>query len=232
MMKKLLERKHLILLAVLVMATLVEPMLADRSERSRIFSAVVAALVNLGVLLVIFDQRWERSLALFLLAVVWLSNIVHEILPGRAQMAAVVYHCFALVFLGFVVAVILKRIFNQQAIRTDAVIGALCGYVLAAFAWGNAYALMYLLSPGSFRVADAIAGRLGEWYLQRFYFGYFSITTLTSLGYGDITPIGTLVLWLSWIEVLFGQFYIAVVVAQLVGLRLAQSFKRDHPDSE
>jgi hypothetical protein len=57
MMKKLLERKHLMLLAVLLMVALVEPMLADRSEHSRIFSAVVAALVNLGVLLVIFDQR-------------------------------------------------------------------------------------------------------------------------------------------------------------------------------
>jgi voltage-gated potassium channel len=225
-MKKLLERKHLILLAVLVVAALVEPMLADRSERSRIFSAVVAALVNLGVLLVIFDQRWERRLAFFLLGILWLSNITHEGFPGWAQVAAIVYHCFALVFLGFAVAVILRRIFHQEAIRTDAVIGALCGYVLAAFAWGNAFALIYLLSPGSFRVADAIAGRLGEWHLQRFYFGYFSVTTLTSLGYGDITPVEPLVLWLSWMETLFGQFYIAVVVAQLVGLRLAQSIKR------
>jgi voltage-gated potassium channel len=232
MMKKLLERKHLMLLAVLLLVALVEPMLADRSEHSRIFSAVVAALVNLGILLVIFDQRWERRLALFLLAVAWLSNITHEVFRDWAQIAAVVYHCFVLIFLGFAVVVILKRIFQQEAIRTDAVIGALCGYALAAFAWGNAYGLIYLLSPGSFRVADAIVGQLGEWYLQRFYFGYFSITTLTSLGYGDITPVGTLVLWLSCIEVLFGQFYIAVVVAQLVGLRLAQSIKRDHPDSE
>lgn len=140
-------------------------------------------------------------------------------------MAAVLYHCFVLVFLGFAVVVILKRIFHQEAIRTDAVIGAFCGYLLAALAWGSAYAAIYLLSPASFRVADAVAGRLGEWYLQRFYFGYFSVTTLTSLGYGDITPVEPLVLWLSWMEVLFGQFYVAVVVAQLVGLRLAQSLK-------
>ena len=72
-----------------------------------------------------------------------------------------------------------------------------------------------------------LTGRLDNWYLQRFYFGYFSVTTLTSLGYSDITPIGTLALSLSWLEVVFGQFYIAVVVAQLVGLRLAQSLKRD-----
>jgi hypothetical protein len=62
--------------------------------------------------------------------------------------------------------------------------------------------------------------------LQRFFFSYFSVTTLTSLGYGDITPIGTLALSLSWLEVVFGQFYIAVVVAQLVGLKLAESIRR------
>jgi hypothetical protein len=63
--------------------------------------------------------------------------------------------------------------------------------------------------------------------LQRFLFNYFSVTTLTSLGYSDITPISTLALSLSWMEVAFGQFYIAVVVAQLVGLRLAQVLSRD-----
>jgi hypothetical protein len=225
-MNKLLERKHMILLAVLVVAGLGEPVLADRSERSHIFSAVVAGLVNLGVLLVIFDQRWERCLAFFLLAVIWLCNIAHEVFHGWAQNAAIAYHCFAFIFLGFAVTVILKRIFHQEAIRTDAVVGAFCGYLLAALAWGNVYALIYLLSPATFRVAETLAGRLGEWHLRRFYFGYFSITTLTSLGYDDITPVGTLVLWLSWIEVLFGQFYIAVVVAQLVGLRLAQAMKQ------
>ena len=66
-MKKLLEQKHLVLLTLLALVVLVEPMLADWSERSLIFSAVVGALVNLGVLLVIFDQRWERWLAVFLL---------------------------------------------------------------------------------------------------------------------------------------------------------------------
>jgi hypothetical protein len=225
-MNKLLERKYMILLVVLVVAALVEPMLADWSERSRILFAMVAALINLGVLLAVFNERWERCLAFSLLMGVWLSNIAHDSFLGWAPNAAIAYHCFALVFLGFAVAVILKRIFHQEAIRTDAVLGAFCGYLLAALAWGNAYGLVYLLSPGSFRVAESVAGRLGEWHLRRFYFGYFSITTLTSLGYGDITPIGTLVLWLSWIEVLFGQFYIAVVVAQLVGLRLAQAMKR------
>jgi Ion channel len=230
-MSGLRERKYLALLAVLLIAAIVEPLATDWSERTRIVTGVIVAVVNLGVLLVVFDQRWERWLALFLVIPVLASNIVHETFSNWAQSAAIVYHCFASVFLGFAVAVILKRIFHQETIRTDTVIGALCGYLLAAGTWGNAYALIHLLRPDSFWVTDGIAGRLGDWYLERFYFNYFSVTTLTSLGYGDITPIGTLALSLSWLEVVFGQFYIAVVVAQLVGLRLAESIRRERRDS-
>jgi voltage-gated potassium channel len=208
-----------------------EPLVGDWSERTRIFAGVIATVVNLGVFLVVFEQRWERWLAFFLVAPLLASGIVHETLSNWARFAAIVYHGFAVVFFGFAVAVILKRIFHQETIRTDAVIGALCGYLLAAVAWANVYALLYLLQPGSFRVADVIAWRLGDWHLQRFFFNYFSVTTLTSLGYSDITPIGTLALSLSWLEVVFGQFYIAVVVAQLVGLRLAESLRRERHDS-
>jgi hypothetical protein len=230
-MKGLRERKHLALLAALVVSAVAEPLVADWSERSQILAGLIATVVNLGVLLVVFEQRWERYLALFLVFPLFASNIAHNVSAERLPVGEIVFHSFAIAFFGFAVAVILKGIFQRETIRTDAVIGALCGYLLAAGAWANAYALIYLLRPGSFRVADAIAWRLGDWHLQRFLFNYFSVTTLTSLGYGDITPIGTLALSLSWLEVVFGQFYIAVVVAQLVGLRLAQAIKRDRPDS-
>ncbi|HSF58798.1 MAG TPA: ion channel [Candidatus Binatia bacterium] len=225
-MKELRERKYLALLTVLIVAAVLEPLAADWSERSRIFAGVIVAVVALGVLLAVFEQRWERWSALFLVTPMLASNITHQVLSGWAQVAAIVYHVFGVVFFGFAVAMILKRIFQGEATRADPVIGALCGYLLAVVAWANAYALVYLLQPGSFHVADALAWRLGDWNLQRFFFRYFSVTTLTSLGYSDITPLGSLALSLSWLEVIFGQFYIAVVVAQLVGLRLAQSMKQ------
>ena len=228
-MKTLRERKYLALLTVLIVAAVLEPLAADWSERSRTFAGMIVAVLALGVLLAVFEQRWERWSALFLVTPILASNIAHQALSDWEQVAAIVYHGFGVVFFGFAVAVILKRIFQGEAARGDPVIGALCGYLLAAAAWANAYGLVYLLWPGSFRVADAIAWKLGDWNLQRFLFNYFSITTLTSLGYGDITPLGSLALSLSWLEVVFGQFYLAVVVAQLVGLRLAHVIKPDRP---
>jgi hypothetical protein len=140
-------------------------------------------------------------------------------------MGAIAYHCFAAVFLAFAVAVILKRIFHRHSIRTDDMVGALCGYLLTGAAWGNVYALVYLIWPASFRIGDAVASQLGDWHWQRFLFDYFSVMTLTTLGYSEIAPAGSPAYSLVWLEAVFGQFYIAVVVAQLVGLRLAEAIK-------
>ncbi len=231
MIRKVRERRHLALLMALVVAAVVEPLSVDFSAGTQIIGGIVVVTITLGVFLIVFERRWERRLAFVMVAFILGGNIGHEALPERFQVGEIMYHCFAAVFLAFAVAVILERIFQRQTIRSDDVIGALCGYLLAAAAWANAYALTYLLWPGSFRVTDAIASRLGDWHLQRFFFGYFSVMTLTGLGYPDITPTATPSYSLSWLESVFGQFYIAVVVAQLVGLRLAEVIKRNRPDS-
>jgi voltage-gated potassium channel len=59
-----------------------------------------------------------------------------------------------------------------------------------------------------------------------------SFTTLMTLGYADLTPIGPPSYTLTWLEVMSGQFSMAVVVAQLVGLKLAQALRGNRPDSK
>jgi hypothetical protein len=147
------ERKHLILLATLLLAGVMEPVITDWRERTRVLAAAMIVVINLGVFFVIFDQRWERWLAFLLVALVLATGIAHQTEPNWVQFAAIAYHALAVLFFGFAVAVILKRIFQQETIRTDAVIGAICGYLLAAAAWGNAYALIYLVG---LRLAQAI----------------------------------------------------------------------------
>ncbi len=66
-----------------------------------------------------------------------------------------------------------------------------------------------------------------EWQLhqddaRRFLFNYFSFSTLTTVGYGDVTPLAPAACSLSWLEAMFGQFYMAVFIGQLIGLKLIQ----------
>src|SRR5262249_11726951 len=108
-----------------------------------------------------------------------------------------------------------------RAVDADDVLGAIAGWLLMGLIWGHLFALTDRLVPDSFTISSAIAGELADWHSRRALFDYFSFTTLTSLRYCDITPWRAPAYTLAWLEVMFGGFYMAVIVAQLVGMKLA-----------
>jgi len=217
-------RRHLILLVCVVVLQIVQPLLAHDSVALRVLYDTAFGIVTLLVFLAIFLKRGERWLAFALILPAVVANVAHYALSDRSQeWAATVYHFFSAGFLAFAVGVILRDILRKRAISGDDVLGAIVGWVLMGLIWGHFYALTDRLVPDSFSVAAAIAGQLNEWHSRRALFDYFSFTTLTSLGYGDITPTRAPAYTLAWLEVMFGGFYMAVVVAQLVGMKLAQA---------
>jgi Ion channel len=186
------------------------------------------ALVYFYVVFIVFRKGWERRAALVLFFPVVASVLAVRFLSADVQTALVVaLHCTIIVFLGFAVTAVLGGLFRSRVVRGDDVLGAVCGYILSALAWSHVYALTYMLRPGAFSVSPTIAAQLEEPHLRRTLFDYLSLTTLTSIGYGDIIPAGPPMYSLTWLETMFGQFYMAVVVAQLVGLKLAQAVRPD-----
>jgi hypothetical protein len=220
--------RHLILLVGVVAIQIVQPLLVHDSVVHRVLYDAAFGAVTLLVSFAIFLPRWERWLALALIFPAVVANVAHYALPeGSQALAATVYHFSAAAFLAFAVAVILRDILRKRAISGDDVLGAIAGWVLMGLIWGHFFALTDRLVPDSFSVSAAIAGQLGEWHSRRALFDYFSFTTLTSLGYGDITPTRAPAYTLAWLEVMFGAFYMAVIVAQLVGIKLAQAVGSD-----
>ncbi|HEX7232407.1 MAG TPA: hypothetical protein VF452_18590 [Candidatus Binatia bacterium] len=230
MTNRLRSWKYAALLAALVGISVLEPLAVNLSPRVSISLAAITLLVYLGVLLAIFENRWERRASLLLIGSAFAANVLHQVVPHPRGLWAIVFHGVAALALCFAVIVILRRLFRRHAIRTDDVVGAICGYLLAAAAWGNLYALVYLIHPAAYQISANIAAQLDKWHTQRFLFDYFSVMTLTTYGFADIAPAGFPVYSLIWLESVFGQFYIAVVVAQLVSLRLAEAAKHDRPD--
>lgn len=219
------------LLMALVGISIVEPLAVNVSPGVSLGLAAVTLLIYLGVLLAIFENHWEQRTSLLLIGSAFVASTLHQLAPHPLGLWAIVYHALAAAALCFAVIVILRRIFRRHAIRTDDVVGAICGYLLAGAAWGNLYALIYLIHPAAFQISHKIAAQLDNWHMQRFLFDYFSVMTLTTYGFADIGPMGFPVYSLIWLESVFGQFYIAIVVAQLVGLRLAEAVKHDLPDA-
>ena len=226
-------RKHLALLTALVAMLIVQPLVGHRSVAAGAFFDAVLSGICLYMFFIVFAERRQQRVALLLILPAFAGNIGIYVLPrGRRSSSEVTYHCSMVAFLGFAVFVILRDILQKSVIHGDDVVGALCGYMLVALVWASLYTVSYLLAPANFSVNKDIVWRLGEWHQRRALFEYLSFTTLMTLGYGDITPIGPPAYTLTWLEVMAGQFYMAVVVAQLVGLKLAQALRGGGPEAK
>lgn len=226
-------RKHLALLAALVSMLVAQPLIGHRSVGAGAFFDAVLSGICLYMFFIVFGERRQRQAAFLLLLPAFVGNAAVYLLPRAVHiLPEALFHCSMVAFLGFAVVVILSNILRKDTIHGDDVIGALCGYILVAMIWASLYTLTYLIAPATFSVNRDITGRLGEWHQRRALFDYFSFTTMMTLGYGDITPIAPPAYTLTWLEVMFGQFYMAVVVAQLVGLKMAQALRGGGPEAK
>ncbi|MDB4444565.1 ion channel, partial [bacterium] len=131
---------------------------------------------------------------------------------------AAVNNIVSVLFLGFTIVIILNYLFSEKRITADTIMGAICVYFLMGLMWAMGYSLLEMFEPGSFQIPPSmdIAGPD---------FGYYSYVTLTTLGYGDITPISGPAQSLSTLEAAMGQLYLAVLVARLVGVHISQSHR-------
>lgn len=224
------RNRHSALLAVLVAMT-VWSSFAHRLVLSPVVSDVLMTLIVLTVLFTIFTGRIERTVAFAVAAVAVAVNWSRYVIDvaGGHLLQPVAFHAMMAAFLGYTVWVILRDIFAGQTITRDEVLGTVCGYLLAAAMWANVYILVELVSPGSFSLTPELAKAAGSWDGRIAMFNYFSLVTLTTVGYGDVTPLHAPATSLAVLEAVFGQFYIAIVVAQLVGLRLAQTMAARPP---
>jgi hypothetical protein len=223
-------RRHKYLVLVATLSCLyIGQSTAHGLTSGRAFSDILAALIMLAVLLVVFEHRHDRIVALAVAIVGILSSSARYLplaQPYQMQLTVVHYSLLTL-FLGYAVAVILGNIFKKSAVGADDVLGAVSGYLIAGAAWSSLYALTDSLVPESFTLAPAFAALLSDWHGRSSVFNYFSIVTLTTMGYGDITPARAPATALAMLEAVFGQFYIAVVVAQLVSARMTGGARQD-----
>jgi hypothetical protein len=227
MMRRLRERKHLVLLTALVLTVAAQPLAAVPGPGLVVYD-VLTTLALLAIFVIIFERQWERVVASVVLAPGVVSNWAGYGLSAEAQVVSyAAFHCLMVAFLGFTVAVIVRGLFRGRAVRLDGVLGAACGYLLSGVVWGNLYLLAYTIDPNSFKVNPEIKWQLGNEYTRRALFNYFSFSALATLGYGDLTPVYPATCMLAWSEAIFGQFYLAVVVAQLVAMHLAHRERKE-----
>jgi len=214
--------------AAVLVATLLlvvaQPLLSAFFGEDRSFDVFFSILL-LAVLSVVFEQRRHRRIAfsfgLLALVGVWISRgfstPTHQFLLVGAHMAAAVFFVFAL--LGILRGVFAKRVSG------DAIFGAACGYLLLGIIWSLLYSAVESLFPGSLHLAATEGSISQPMQIDRGMFNYYSFITLATVGYGDVTPTSPVARTLACAEAVVGQFYLAVLVAGLVGFKVTEKKK-------
>lgn len=126
-----------------------------------------------------------------------------------------------LAMLGFLVVAIshtLRQVVFGTELNANRLVGAICVFLLLGIIWSFAYALLELMAPNSFTGFSPGhgPGSHNSWL-------YFSFVTLTTLGYGDITPVSAMARSLAYMQAIAGQFYVAVLVAGLVSAYISDN---------
>jgi hypothetical protein len=217
------RHRHVFMLVVAMVGLTLQP-LAHWPTGEPMAYEIFAYSLLLAVFLAIFQSRPERIFAVIVAVPGIIANIIEEGATGRTKIiSAMTYHSLSVLFVGVAVVVILRGVFRRGKVGLDEFAGAFCGYILAGVAFGNVYTMVDILTPGAFHIPDAMQWQLESDETRRSLFNYYSFTTLTTMGYGDITPQAPIAYTLAWLEAMFGQFYLAVLIGQLIGLKLAQA---------
>tara|TARA_R110002110_G_scaffold415561_2_gene650887 strand:- start:92117 stop:92785 length:669 start_codon:yes stop_codon:yes gene_type:complete len=210
------ERDNFIWLLLSLMVLFFLSALFDQLDNAALGRAV-GGLISVTVLVAVWSleeprfalvARWGVAvLVVGFLALEWLLQysglaLLQLIFLLLCSIATVVICCRQVLFAGYV--------------DGNKIIGAICIYMLLGVVWALSYLLVEQLFPGSL---PGLSG--ADWREQLQEALYFSIVTLTTLGYGDMSPVQPLGRYLAFMQALTGQFYTAILVASLIGVRLA-----------
>jgi hypothetical protein len=122
--------------------------------------------------------------------------------------------------LAVVAAGMLAFVRRQHRLTIDSIFATVAAYLLLALLYTQLYLCLITWDPASFSLPIEAAGR--PTHLLQADMTYFSLVTLATVGYGDILPVTNTARMLAMFQAVFGQFYIAVVVALFVGMYLSQ----------
>jgi voltage-gated potassium channel len=213
--------RYLCLLVALVLLLVVQPLVTGFGTSGWLFDTLFVFVMVVLVLALVHDKVWRRIALLLCVPAASLSIGSHFLQPSAQQATLLAGHGIAALFFVLVTGKIVHTILTSRQLSVDSIFGTICGYLLLGIAWGLAFATIHAADPASFQFSDAMRSPLGPADYGRDVFLYYSFITLTTVGYGDISPLSPPARTLAWVEAMTGQLYLAVLIAGLVSSLIA-----------
>ena len=187
-----------------------------------VFAHLFLSMTLLAGLYTVQKHQQRRSIAIVVLVVLlvlyWLG--IYDVIRFSQQAAYLLF----VVYFGLLIYSYVMNIARFQKVTKNILYAALCLYLIIGLFWGSLYTLLNALSPGAY--SGILLNNVQSSPIHAF--NYFSMVTLTTLGYGDITPQTAGAGALCQMEAIVGQFFTAVIVGWLVGNMIITEEKNEN----
>jgi hypothetical protein len=222
------ENAYTYLLITLLLVTFVMPFLADLLPLGWIDDYLLI-IVMLAGLFSITQNRRHVVVGLILALPAIIARMVNAHADQLSVVAGTLVFASTILFFCYLLWHILNDVLRGRRLTGEKITGSIVAYLVIGLLWAMIYSYIEFVEPGSFTISDNIVAWLQEGSkgspLQ--VFTYFSFVTLTTLGYGDITPVSEAARNFAWFEAMVGQLFLAIMIARLVAIQVAESSRED-----
>ena len=185
----------------------------EEIEGGELIVSGLFSLVLLAGVVAVADSKRVLVIAIVLaipaIAGRWINHFRPDLIPPAVFLVA------GLILIAFVVGNLLRFVLRAPSVNTEVLCASISAYLMLGLMWTMAYWLVDQLTPGG---AFAFTTNTGKQSMKGFNAFYFSFITLSTVGYGDITPVSRIARWLAATEAMTGLLYVAVLIARLVAL--------------
>lgn len=200
-----------LLLAAMVFHNLIYPLSAAGGLGPFVFYAVYASIFVVGTQLLTTDRRWRIGAVVSGVAV-FAAGLVNSY--GGSSWSAFAVYLTSIIYHAVMIFVLAIYTFTARKVMTEVILAATSLYLVLGSIFAAIFGLLSWLEPGAF-----VSSRGGEVQWQQLL--YYSYVTLTTLGYGDIVPVGYYAQAFAAFEAIIGTLYTVILLSRLVGLHAA-----------
>jgi len=231
--RRLMPRRHTAMLCAIVAAFAVRPLIGDGNVATTVFVVAMIVLMIFALYAIQSDElvgeeaalraeRQRTSMGGWTLALTALFLRFAMMIYASSPSLMLAMQLSWMLFFGFVVWNELRAVLRQKEITGESISMAISVYLLFGVTWSFLYDVIYQLQPKAFSFNGAASALALPGHPVFPVLGYFSFITLTTVGYGDIAPLTLQARYAALAEGVAGQFYLAILVARLVSMQLAQ----------
>jgi hypothetical protein len=216
------DQRYMYLFIVLLIPYILHPLI----ETPEIGVAIMDGAFSLVLLVALFAVSTQTRVRYVALGLMLLAQVLiwsKTMFPGEAH--SVVSIVVSGIYLVYTTIFLLVRILRRRDVTANTIFAALCVYLLIGYIWALLYSFLEITTPGSFYIdKDMFRYQFDvrHAYSDLYYFMYYSFTSLTTLGLGDIMPASPWSRVLTVMEAIIGQIYLVVLVSRLVGMHVSQ----------